>query len=498
MSHTLVTRFTARGVRKLAGSLAFVAATCCCNTAAAQSLTEAARAASLEFGSMVNDSVVGDVAYDQMMIEHTDLVTMTAYWKWSTHQNSRYEINFENSERVAQFAERHGKRIHGHPLLWAHDDFIPGWVFQYDAQSEGRKIMEEHIDAVAGHYRGRVAIWDVVNEAIDDQGGYRNNYWYRAMGEQFFNIAFDRARRAAPNAVLLYNDYWIETNTPKYQTLLTILERLKREGVPIDGVGWQMHVDADGVLNPAFPLLERMNAVANLGLSNYITELDIRIDSPSPENLEKQKQAYRKIATIFLQTNNRGSLQTWDLTDKHTWLTDFLGSKQWPLPFDDNYQKKPAYFGLIEAFQDAGGEPDDIRPGIYRLSELKAGRYLHQSDDREGAIVQGLALNLDWWSQRWAIEAAGEGLYRFRCLWGDNYLGIRSGVPGQLFRVFPLDAADNRQLFRAHKTADGYFQFENVATRSYLKIADTTERSPIIGFPERPWRSMKWSLERVQ
>ena len=489
------THRTNRVLRTLVAGLLLIAIQ---SNAEAQSLPQAARDAGVEFGSLVSDSVVGDPAYDQMMIEQTDLVTMTAYWKWSTHGNSRYEISFANSERVAQFAERHGKRIHGHPLLWASDQFIPDWVFDYDPVTEGRRIMEEHIDAVAGHYRGRVAIWDVVNEAIDDQGGYRDNYWRRAMGDQFLNIAFSRARRAAPSATLLYNDYWTETNTAKFNTLMQIMTRLKREGVPIDGVGWQMHVDADGVLASSFPLLERMNAVAALGLQNFITELDIRIPSPTASNLEKQKQAYKKIASIFLRVNNRGSLQTWDLSDKHTWLTDFLGSKQWPLPFDDNYQKKPAYFGLIEAFDEASDSPDAIEPGVYRLQTLKAGLYLHQSNDRNGAMVQGFALNEQWWSQLWAIEPAGNDQYRLRCLWGDNYLGIPTSRTGDVVRVYPFDASNRRLLFHIEKTPDGYYQLQNVGTGSYVKIADTTEQVPMIGFPKRPWKSLKWSLHFVR
>lgn len=483
--------------------LAVLAILFAAQTAHAQTLSEAAAAAGITFGSLASDGRVGETGYDRRLINHTNMITMTTYWKWSTQKDSRDEITFDQSERIAQFAERNGKRIHGHPLLWASDEFIPDWVFAYDPQSDGRAIMEEHIDAVAGYYRGRVEVWDVVNEALTYQGELRDNFWRRAMGDQFLNIAFARARAAAPNAILLYNDYEIESNAAKFQGLVDMLQRLQRQGAPIDGVGWQMHTDIDTVLDSNFPLLSRMNEVAALGLKNYITELDIRIPSNSQANLELQKQAYKKVAQLFMRANNRGAIQTWDLADPDTWLTPFTGTKQWPLLFDDEFKKKPAFFGLLEAFQEGAPDVPDtagpVRGGVYRLKVANSGLYLHQSDNKRAARLQGYDGNPQWWSQLWQLEYVAQNIYRLRCLWGDNYIAMPSKRAGQVARVYPFDRQDQRQLFRVKPTGDGYFRLQNVGTNTYLKIAGKSSGVPIIGFPLRPsWKSEKWSLEFVR
>lgn len=214
--------------------------------------------------------------------------------------------------------------------------------------------MNERIDALVGRYAGKIKVWDVVNEAVND-GGFdlddgpagalrRNHKWAEAMGDDYISKAFIRAHAADPTAVLRYNDYDIESNEAKYSGVKELLTNLLNNGVPVHALGWQMHL-TPGSFDPV-TLLTRMNEIADMGLDNYITELDVALPvDPTPSNYEEQKQTYKSAINVFLEARRHKTIVIWGLRDGDPdWLTN-----NHPLPFDENYNKKAAYDGIQEA-----------------------------------------------------------------------------------------------------------------------------------------------------
>jgi len=212
--------------------------------------------------------------------------------------------------------------------------------------------MLDHISNVVGRYKGRIKSWDVVNEAIDYHGNYRNSYWNKAMTAEYIIKAFQKAHEIDPAAELLYNDYGMEINRPKFDGIKNLLGWLQSENVGLTGLGWQLHVDVADVLSTNFPLAAYMEEISAMGLKNYITELDIRLpelDMRNPTDslyqLKRQKQAYKKITEIFLNNSTRGDyFVVWGVSDRDTWwLRHDTTQLHYPLLYDANFNKKPAY-----------------------------------------------------------------------------------------------------------------------------------------------------------
>lgn len=294
----------------------------------------------LRIGSVYQDDP--DPRYKAVFAREYNAVTVYAGWEVIHHQ-SRASYDFTSTDRAVEFGMRNGFEIQGQSLVWYY--LIPAWVKKLP-RSKVEAVMNEHIDRVVGRYAGRVKAWNVVNEATDDEGRdlRRGFAWSDVMGDDYIANAFLRAHRADPNAILYYNETGMESDEVRFKTVKRLLQDLRARGVPVHALGWQMHVE------PNFdsgPLLARMNEIAQIGIDNYITELDVKLpEDPTPKDYERQKRIYRDIVRIFLQAPRRGTLVVWGLRDglDKDWLP-----KNHPLPFDEHYRGKPAYFGIQEA-----------------------------------------------------------------------------------------------------------------------------------------------------
>lgn len=254
------------------------------------------------------------------------------------------DLILAETDEAVSLAAAHGMEVFGQTLVWFED--IPAWV---KATPVGRveAAMFRHIDALVSRYAGRVKLWNVVNEAIDDEGRIRLNHkWAQALGPDYIDKAFIRAHAADPAAVLYYNDFDIESNDKKYAAVKALLKGLLDKGVPLHALGWQMHVKP-GSFDPA-TLLARFNEIADMGLDNYITELDVELPPvPTPEDFAKQKQTYKTVVEVFLAARRRKTIVVWGVRDGSPhWLKDGHA-----LLLDERYRRKPAYFGVKEALQ---------------------------------------------------------------------------------------------------------------------------------------------------
>ena len=314
--------------------------------AAAQTLRSVAERKDLKIGAMANDATWNTPQQKALVSAEFNVVTVGTYWV-RTHK-ARDQYDWSGTDGLVNWADGAGLGVHLHPLLYPANEHNPQWVLD-SPHSEAHAMLEEFITTAMDRYRGVVDVWDVVNEAVRPHhtGGLRPCWWLDALGPGYVVEAFRIARRHDPTAILLYNEHSIEMNdtyqTARWNTTKEILSALAAEDL-VDGLGWQLHTTPEKVLDGGLVLGERMQWVADLGLKNFVTELDMPIlagDLP----LVRQGEAYERVTEIWLDHHNGGWFQTWGVYDKYSWL----GLDKRPLLFDATYQRKAAYQGVMDA-----------------------------------------------------------------------------------------------------------------------------------------------------
>jgi len=267
--------------------------------------------------------------------------------KWDPIEKTRGAEDFSGGDAIAAYAAAHGMQLKGHALVW--HQAVPSWVGGLDADTL-RVELERHIRSVASHYAGRVLAWDVVNEAIDDNGfGLRNSVFRQKLGDGYIAEAFRVAHEADPHALLFYNDYGGEGLGGKSDAIYALVRDLRAQGVPIDGVGLQMHIraaapPADG------DVAANMRRLAALGLKVNISEMDVRVgDTGTPASLAAQKAVYHALVGVCVAEPACHAVTFWGFTDAHSWIYSQYGPDA-PLLFDAQYAAKPAFYGVLDAF----------------------------------------------------------------------------------------------------------------------------------------------------
>ena len=272
--------------------------------------------------------------YAEIASEEFDLLTTENSLKWDLVNPLPGEYRWASADNQVLFAQSHRMAVHGHTLVWHRQ--IPNWVSVSDV-AEREIHMREYIDRVLSRYRDDIRIWDVVNEAFEDDGRFRNSPWFEAMGEQFIEIAFRQARASAPSATLLYNEYDVSWKGPKSTAMINMLRDLQAKDTPIDGVGFQMHLFTK--FDKFSEVAETFQTIADMGLDIYITELDIAMESD--DTTGEQAAVYQQVLSLCLDQPRCKAFQTWGFTDMYSWRRDYK-----PLLLDEAYQVKPAYLAL--------------------------------------------------------------------------------------------------------------------------------------------------------
>jgi len=249
-------------------------------------------------------------------------------------------------------------KVRGHCFVWYQQ--VARWVTAGTRTPEELStILKNHIDTVAKHFAGKVYAWDVVNEAFMDDGSMRHTMWYdrpgiglATNGTGYIEQAFRWAHASDRRAKLYYNDYSCETINPKSDGIYAMLQDFKKRRVPVDGVGFQMHIGL-WANNPATleSIKKNFQRFADLGLDIQITEMDVSLSDNKPETLAQEAELYRAITDICVHQRRVKAIQIWGFTDKHSWISQFNRSRGWALPFDDKYQAKPAYAAILEALK---------------------------------------------------------------------------------------------------------------------------------------------------
>ncbi len=287
-------------------------------------------------------------------------------------------FDFTRADWMAKFARTHEMLLRGHALVW--HESLPPWFKKTVNSQNAKQFLTQHIQKVVGRYAGQMHSWDVVNEAIDiydkQPNGLRKTPWLELLGADYIDLAFRVAAAADPNALLLYNDYGLEYDTPRHEAkrnaVLKLLERLKSRGVPIHALGIQSHLNGNEKrFNPQkFQNFLRnvapqkfqnfLRNVADLGLKILITELDVTDKDLPLDPLVRDRMvaaAYEDYLTAVLEEPAVIAVITWGLSDRYTWLSQFKPRADKAavrtLPLDANLKPKLAWNAIARAFDRA-------------------------------------------------------------------------------------------------------------------------------------------------
>lgn len=339
-------------------------------------LKDAARGL-FDIGVGINDRIADRPADHALLLTQFGIVTPENCMKPAAVQAAEGQWNFAQPDAFVDFANKSGLKVVGHNLVWAKDDRTPPWFFKDGEKTASREVllerMRRHIETVVGRYRGRIAVWDVVNEALDDGKEFlRPSGWSKACGEEFITKAFEYAHAADPNAVLIYNDYNNEL-PGKREKQIRLLRSLREKNVPVHAVGLQGHYEIDRV--PFKDIEDTLVAMQKLGVKVVVSELDIDViprskwwaengkyrgelarldpyrDGCPPDVLKRQAEQYARLFEIFRRhADTIARVSFWDLHDGQSWLNDFPWKRvNHPLLFDRAGKPKPAFSAVMAA-----------------------------------------------------------------------------------------------------------------------------------------------------
>jgi endo-1,4-beta-xylanase len=320
-------------------------------------LRESAHSVGVLVGAAVRPSLFSEAAYSATLSREYNMIEPEDAMKWWTVRRNAHTFDFREGDEVVHFAQAHGMKVRGHCLVWDHDN--PEWLVQgHFTPAHLSGLLQQHITSVMKHYAGQVFAWDVVNEALDENGRVKDSPWYNrpgiglsGKGTAYVEQAFRWAREADPQALLFYNEAEGEGLNRKSDAVYAMVKDFKRRGVPIDGVGLQMHISRlDFDTEAVAANIARLTA---LGVQVHITELDVALplDSngqPRSDDLLRQAEVYRGVVRACLQNPGCTAIQTWGFTDKYSWIgSHSSGTRGAGLPFDGAYKPKPAYNAML-------------------------------------------------------------------------------------------------------------------------------------------------------
>jgi endo-1,4-beta-xylanase len=331
-------------------------------TCLSQTLRQAADSNGLLVSTAVRAAQLAEPDYASTLAREFNMLEAEDAMKWWVLRPDALTYDFRQGDELVRFAQEHKMMVRGHCLVWGRAN--PDWLTQgHFTTGQLSQLLHEHINRVMSHYAGQVFAWDVVNEALDENGNVRDSIWYNqpgiglsGHGTEYIEQVFRWAHKADPNALLFYNEAEGEGMNLKSDAIYAMIRNFKRQGVPIDGVGLQMHLSLlDANLTEIIANVSKNIArLTALGLQVHITELDVSLPLDTSgqvrtEDLARQADVYRNIVRACLNSSGCTAIQTWGFTDRYSWIgSHSRGARGQALPFDRAYQPKAAYRALLE------------------------------------------------------------------------------------------------------------------------------------------------------
>ena len=296
-----------------------------------------------------------DVQLRETLAREYNMFTVANEMKCIGVHPERGKYNFTRADAMVAFAHAYDMQVHGHVLVWHISQ--PAWWSEIPVTREGlMDALRQHIYTVAGHFRGKLYAWDVVNKSLEGDGTLSPTLWYRRIGPHYLDHAFQWAHEVDPDVKLFYNDFVCESKCAKADGLYKLVRGMLDRGAPIHGVGLQCHVSVKNA-PPAEELAANIERLGKLGLEVQITELTVDVDSEEgtkEERLRKQAEVYYDVTRVAVEAKNCTAVIIWGVSDRrrkrqHEEDDDYVGA----LPWDHRYRQKPACYAMKQAFIEA-------------------------------------------------------------------------------------------------------------------------------------------------
>jgi endo-1,4-beta-xylanase len=328
---------------------------------------------SFPVGVAVGEDLLKDnMAYRNVVLKEYGSITPENAGKIESLHPQENVFDFSDCDTIVEFAIKHKKRVHGTTLIW-HDFSDLRWLKNFHGDSAAwENMFKNHIQTVVTHYKGKVKSWDVVNEPFHEDGTLRmeegtrgdnpGSIWARHLGKDYIARAFTYAHEADPDALLFLNDFDLQYSKfqKKIDAVVNLAKEFKERGIPIHGLGMQMHI---GISANNDEIASGMRQLAATGLLVHISEVSILVSDWkrdtslvfTDELQKKQSDKYQFIAQAYKQSvppDQRYGITIWGVSDANSWIMGMFNLRDWPLPFDSQYRKKPAYTGFLTGLKE--------------------------------------------------------------------------------------------------------------------------------------------------
>jgi endo-1,4-beta-xylanase len=320
-------------------------------------LKDLAAAHNVHLGMLTNPRRLGTKPYTQILTSQYAFVTSDGEIHWDQFRPSQTEYDYREMDKLVAYGEANNMPVQAHHLVWNEEDSLPGWLKdgQYSRQ-QLLDIMHSHISTTVGHYKGRVAEWTVVNEAFTRAKRMYglSDWWGDRLGSStdYIDDAFRWARAADPNAKLILNDFYNETATDVADAQYDYLKAAKARGVPIDGIGMQMHIDATRPLDKA-AIIKNMQRFGELGFPVYVTEFNVHaemVKGSADHKAQLEAQITADVVRACIESKSCVSFTVFGQTDRagfRQWITRHKTPSHL---FTPKYQPKPSFYAFHDAW----------------------------------------------------------------------------------------------------------------------------------------------------
>ncbi|MBN2256316.1 MAG: endo-1,4-beta-xylanase [Anaerolineaceae bacterium] len=416
-------------------------------------------------GAAIEPEQLDDGKHVYLLTRHFNGLTAENVMKSIIIQPTEGNFDWTGADRLVQFAREHDMDIHGHTLVWHNQ--VPDWFFN-DSQGQPLtatpenkdlvlKRLETHIRALVGRYKGDIAVWDVVNEVIDPSypDCMAHTKWFELTGTDYIYTAFRVAHEVDPEAKLIINEY--STQDPRKRTCVyNVVRDLRAAGLPVDGVGHQMHIDVE---NPSAESIEETILMfAELGVEQYVTELDMSIYTNDTdiynvtnvpnEIMIQQGHRYKDVFDVFKRlAEHIQSVTFWGMADDHTWLKTYPITRiNLPLPFDEKLEAKYAYWGIVN--------PD---PSYLPM-------LIQKVNISQGTPVIDAKPDLLWSQQPWITINGTKALtVNFQTRWDKEYLYLFVDIKGSPEDVGKIEVFvdENKNRTKTYEGDDRHYIFQD-------------------------------------
>lgn len=316
---------------------------------------------SIELGNFAMSSYLNDAAYSSILTSQFNLAVIdnTPNWYFTDGglRPSPTTYNFKTMDQVVAYSQQHHMAMQAHHLLWGEEKWLPDWLKNGNYTPEQlMTLVQSHIATVVGRYKGKIKEWSVVNEAFTrGQHIYGLHDWWadHTGGDSYIDQAFIWAHQADPGAVLILNDFDDEHFNSISDAMYSYIKGAKARGIPIGGIGMQMHIDGTHPPDPN-EVAQNMQRFGALGVGVYVTEFDVNMSNvPAPDSAKDNIEAsiYYDMMRACIESKVCHSFSELGITDKETWY-NYMGpstADARPLMFDQNYQPKPAFYAFRNA-----------------------------------------------------------------------------------------------------------------------------------------------------